>query len=487
MSGDKNSTELKRGQAKQIAANAAALYAAGRYREAVGQFHLAATLWPDQADICYNLALSDWAMGDLQSTHAELMRVLAIDSNYAKAYDALARMAINADDAARAHHFSQNAIRLQPGEAEFVLTAANALEMNRQFGQTWDLIEPMALEPSISERAAVLYIRLSKPLHRETQAIDFATQIIRRPSVHLAHRRSLHFALAGLYDKIGRHDDAFANAVAAHEINRPAYDAVARRREFDLRINHWTADRINRVPRAAPSNRQPVFIVGMPRSGTSLIEQILSQHPDVYAAGELSAMAHAAAALDRFGKPYPSSLESITHADADTLANLYLDEVALLDENKRLFTDKMPLNFMYLELVDRLLPNAKVIHCIRDHRDTCLSCFMTDFATPYDFASSIEDLGEFYGMYERIMAHWKRVLTIPILDVRYEEVVDDLESQSRRILDFLELPWDGRCLQFHESDRRVVTASKDQVRQPLYRSSVGRWKNYASHLTALQR
>ena len=477
----------RQNRARQLASEASALYAAGRFGEAAAQFRLASKLWAEQPDFHYNQALSAWAAGDLATTRSELLATLAIRPDYAAAQDALARLLINSDEAVGAAFSAAEAIRLEPQNPEFNLTYANVCQMQGDFETGWQRLQAIILEPRIAERAAHLLLRISKPLRREFEAIATAKSILARPATNAVDRRRLHFALAAALDGTGKFADAFGEAVAAHAIQRPRYDSYARRHEFELRMKYWSKDRLAQLPRASLGPRVPIFIVGMPRSGTSLVEQILSRHPDIYAAGELSAIPHVAAELDRSGKPYPLSLATANQADVDGLARRYLDEVAALDSNHRAFTDKLPLNFMYLELIDRLFPNAKVIHCVRDRRDTCLSCFMTDFATPYDFASSIEDLGAFHALYEQIMRHWKQVLTVRILDVPYESVVEDLESETRRILEFAELPWDERCRNFHESDRRVITASKDQVKRPLYQSSVGRWKNYASQLAALQR
>ncbi|HXE53538.1 MAG TPA: sulfotransferase, partial [Tepidisphaeraceae bacterium] len=140
---------------------------------------------------------------------------------------------------------------------------------------------------------------------------------------------------------------------------------------------------------------------------------------------------------------------------------------------------------LHLELVELLFPQAHVIHCIRDPMDTCLSCYMTDFEVANGFQSELRHVGAYYRQYERLMAHWRRVLRIPILEVRYEEVIADVESQARRMLEFLSLRWDERCVNFHQSRRPVTTASRDQVRRPLYASSVGRWKHYQKHLAEL--
>ena len=230
----------------------------------------------------------------------------------------------------------------------------------------------------------------------------------------------------------------------------------------------------------------------MPRSGTSLVEQILDTHPSVAGRGELGALAKIATALDAADRempPYPESMDLLSIRAADRLAADYLAALRNgLDASKQdaiYLTDKTPLNFLTLGLAEVLLPGCRVIHCVRSPMDTCLSCYFTNFAFGNHFSTDLAHCGAFYRDYRRLMEHWKRVLSLPILDVRYEDLALDPEGQTRRMLEFLELPWDDRCLRFHENPRPVATASKYQVRQPVYLSSVGRWKHYERHLGEL--
>jgi hypothetical protein len=175
----------------------------------------------------------------------------------------------------------------------------------------------------------------------------------------------------------------------------------------------------------------------------------------------------------------------MTAQDANELAAEYLRVIDTVDDQATYVTDKTPMNVVMLGLVASLLPDIRVMHCIRDPRDTCLSCYLTDFATGNEFTRNLSDLACVYRDYQRQMAHWKRVLPLPILDVHYEDLIADQEGQTRRMLGFLNLPWDERCLRFHENRRLVGTASLDQVRKPIYATSVGRWKQYEKHLGEL--
>jgi hypothetical protein len=228
----------------------------------------------------------------------------------------------------------------------------------------------------------------------------------------------------------------------------------------------------------------------MPRSGTTLVEQILASHAQVHGAGELHWLFHLCESL---AFRCPSGTEALSDSfdrmsirDVDALAAEYLEPLAALNRQAVRIINKMPTNFMHLGMVQVLFPLAKVIFCRRDPLDTCLSCYLTDFAAGNDFSFGLSSAGHFYRQHLRMMAHWKDVLSLSILEVQYEDVVNDLEGQTRRMLDFLDMPWDGRCLRFHENRRFVATASTAQVRRPIYRTSIGRWRNYDRHLGPLK-
>jgi tetratricopeptide (TPR) repeat protein len=472
-------------EAREAAAAGASLFSQARYSEAVAQLQRAVRLWPTHPDLHYNLALAAWGVNDLRTVRSHLLQTLDLDPRYALAYDALARLHLQAREVAAADQFTAAAVRLSPTNPELLFTRATVLDAQERWLEAWNIIEPALGTPALADRIASLRARLAPKLHRESEAVATVAAALAMPAGEARFRRQLHFAAAALFDWMERYSEAFEQARLGHETLRPPYNPTERRSEFERRIAHWTADRIRLLSRATHGSRRPVFMVGMPRSGTSLVEQILSCHGRVFGAGELGALGRAAATLDATGLPYPRSLESLSPAAANHIGAAYLAEIAALDSRADYVTDKMPLNLMYLDLVEVLLPQSRVIHCTRDPLDTCLSCYLTDFAIPYDFAGDQRSLGEFYRLYQRLMEHWRRVLSLPILEVRYEDVVNDLEGQTRRLLEFLNLPWDPSCLRFHENPRPVETASREQVRQPVYASSIGRWKHYQSHLGEL--
>jgi hypothetical protein len=226
----------------------------------------------------------------------------------------------------------------------------------------------------------------------------------------------------------------------------------------------------------------PIFIVGMPRSGTTLIEQILAAHPAVQGAGELRFMRTVVEQVSGF----PNGVAALDGGALTRLGQAYLSHVESLAGGRPRVVDKAPGNFVNAGLIRLILPDAKIIHARRDPVDTCLSCYTKLFADALNFTYDLTELGRYCRDYQKMMDHWRAVLPAShFLEVDYEAVVDDIEAEARRMLEFLELPWDPACLEFYRVERPVRTASVNQVRQPIYRSSSGRWRKHADALQPL--
>jgi hypothetical protein len=258
-------------------------------------------------------------------------------------------------------------------------------------------------------------------------------------------------------------------------------------------IEAYTTEFFARTNLIGSESQRPIFIIGMPRSGTTLVEQILSSHPLVYGGGELETINHIVfnellkdVKRDDQLPSYSKQLERLDQHGAERLCDLYLAHISELAGDEPRVTDKMPGNFFHLGLIALLFPQARIIHCRRQPFDLCLSCYFQNFVGPHYYAWNLENLGRYYQQYMRLMDHWRATLPIALLEVDYEEIVDDQEGVSRRLIDHCGLPWDEGCLDFHQNQRRVETASKWQVRQPIYRRSVDRWKNYEQFLGPLK-
>ena len=262
-------------------------------------------------------------------------------------------------------------------------------------------------------------------------------------------------------------------------------------RHYRLVRETFDAELLRRFAGAGDPSHVPIFILGMPRSGSTLVEQILASHPAVHGAGELRNLwMRANSILDGGGRviPFPACVHRFDATVLRRLGHDYLADLPPLPAGKTRVTDKAPSNFWFVGLIRLILPNAKIIHTVRDPRDTCLSCFSTLFTSSQQFSYDLGELGRYYRHYRDLMAHWQTVLPAgSMLDVAYEDVVDDLEQQARRLLDHCGLPWDDRCLSFHRTERPVATASNVQVRRPLHGRSVARWRRYRSRIGAADR
>lgn len=310
------------------------------------------------------------------------------------------------------------------------------------------------------------------------------------PELGTADRSSLHFRAASLLDRAGRFDEAFQHAANAHALRNPAYDRGWIERLVRDFTGYFTSATLRRLPRATHGSQTPVFAVGMPRSGSTLAEQILASHPAVFGAGELTWVFQLwQSAVRRRSDPWSGLIQCVdrlTASDLEELAGEYLRPLGALSPESLRIIDKLPMNLLNLGLIALLFPNARVIYCRRDPLDTCLSCYLTDLKAGNQFSFDLRSSGHLYRHCAAMMSHWQAVLDLPILEVVYEQVVEDVEGQARRMLEFLDLPWDDRCLRFYENDRPVETASREQVRKPIYRDSVGRWRHYDAHLGPLR-
>jgi hypothetical protein len=229
-----------------------------------------------------------------------------------------------------------------------------------------------------------------------------------------------------------------------------------------------------------------MFIVGLPRSGTTLTEQILSSHPQLHGAGELPDLARVAERCIGESEELWQAAARLDPARSRARANEYLKALRNGAPGRCVrISDKAPLNFFQLAFVATLFPKARIVHCGRDERDNALSIWMENFSADQRYATDFDDLAHFTAQYRRLMAHWRVHLPLPMLELRYEDTVADLEGQARKLCRFLDVEWDARCLDFHESARAVQTPSRWQVREPVYTRSVARWRNYAAHLRQL--
>lgn len=365
-------------------------------------------------------------------------------------------------------------LRLEQGkldDAEGLLNKAIDIDPNNA-GARFHLVQVRKVKPGDANLAA-----LEATLKQSTDA-------------HPAKLISLHYALGKAYDDLKEWDKAFPHFLEGAKLKRAqlgfnAQEDAERTKRIETIFN---ADFMARMRAAGDSSDVPVFVLGMPRSGTTLTEQIIASHPDVHGAGELRdlmAVLHHAPGAGGPG-PYPDRL---LQADKETITAWgaeYVRRLRARAPTAKRITDKMPANYFALGMIHLMLPKAKIIHVRRNAADTCVSCFTRLFNKQQDATYDLHELGLHYANYARLMAHWRRVLPASsFLEVQYEDIVADMEGQSRRLVDWCGLEWDDACLAFHKNERSVRTASVAQVRQPIYGNSVERWRHYEAYLEPL--
>jgi hypothetical protein len=302
----------------------------------------------------------------------------------------------------------------------------------------------------------------------------------------------LHYALGEAFHGRKDYDQAFIHFEAGNSLRRKqsAYDPKDTSAKIDSLITFFDQERFSAMgSRSAVASDRPIFIVGMPRSGTTLVEQILSAHPQVFAAGELDFLKQLTQRMTLIAQPstdFPGCLEGIPDGTLQKLAEDYINKLSRLAPNALRVTDKMPWNIHALGLIALMWPNAKIVHCVRGPMDTCFSCYRTYFAeNAHAYTCDLAELGHYFAQYRRLAEHWRSVLPVEMWEVHYETLVEEPDIGIRSLVEFCGLPWDEGCLEFHTSGRPSKT-NPLEVRRPINAGSIGSWKKYESHLQPLQ-
>jgi tetratricopeptide (TPR) repeat protein len=461
----------------------------GRWDLAHRHFVQAIRLEPDVANYHYAAALCDWAIGRMDSAGSYLQAAVQLNPNFGHAQAWLGEWYLNQGMIDAALQATSVAISLDPSNIAFMQSRAWVLEAAGDPDAAWELVLKVVAPTEMTPSLARLYGRLASRYGQQEQALEAIQRLLQAGIPH--GEIALNFIAAQLLEAAEKYDEAFSLAAKANASYRGSpYNPQGQSRFTDQIIDYFTRQRLRAMPKTTIRSDKPVFIVGMPRSGTSLVEQILASHPAVHGAGELDYIHRTLVGmldfLDSKIDDYPACLDNLTTEHVDGLTDFYLEPFIASAPDAARITDKMPLNFLHLGIISVLFPEARIIHCIRDPMDTCVSCYMTHFNQGNAYRYDLTHLGGFYRLYERLMTHWKSVIDLPVLDICYEQVIANPEAQSRKMVEFLSLPWDDRCLSFHKTKRACVTASALQVRRPIYGTSIGRWRHYEKHLGPLK-
>lgn len=390
--------------------------------------------------------------------------------------------AIGGDFAAAVASFDE-ALALLPGDAKASEWKAIVLEWAGEPARARKVLEPFLGAGTESAAMAEVAARVALHEGHPIEAIAAVERHLRRLELDAPSRHRMGHVSGRAWERAGDFDKAFAEHAAANRAVAVPFDRAAFARGIDRLIAAFpSADAVKGLPRHPRPGLRHVFIAGMPRSGTTLIEQIIAAHPAAYGASEHPGLSRAAASLDG----WPECAAALSSSDLARLAQRTEARLPREAAAAERIVNKHLENWRHLGFAALVFPGSRVIAVRRDPRDVGLSCFMSDILpAAHPWIGDLGDIGFVFRQQERLMAHWKAVLPLPILEVEYEALIDDIDAGVRSIIDFVGLPFDERCLRYWESGRSVMTLSYDQVRQPVYRSAIGRWKRYESHLGPL--
>ena len=461
----------------------------GRLEQAIAHYKQVLAQDSTHAEANYGLGLALYDLARYPESRDRFKAAVDRNSSYPEAHYGLALVekALGNFDQAFSHlHHAQH---LRPDYVDAIATEAALLEIVGRKQEAFDLLAKYIDRGLINTNLAVSFASAARHVGEDERAVTVLRRALDVPGLAQSHQRELHFELGRRLDAMKRYDEAFAHFREGNRLKGAVYDHHRQTLVVDEMMQVFGKKGFPGYARATNSSELPVFIVGMPRSGTSLVESILASHPAVFGAGELDF-------IGLFSRLIPSSLsgkrnmfEVLRDIDVASVSRIAHEYLAMLkrsggDTVVRV-TDKLPYNFYWLGLFTLLFPGARVIHCMRDPRDTCLSIYFQHFTGQHDYAYDLRNIGLYYREYLRLMDHWRDVGTLPMLEVQYENLVESPETQLPRIVEFCGLPWDDACSRFYASNRITKTSSYDQVRRPLYSTAVGRWRNYETHLSPL--
>jgi Flp pilus assembly protein TadD len=467
-----------------------ALASCDHHDEAAAAFRRAIALDANNWDVHINLGQALWQLGRFKASEEIFRRAIAIRPDNAEAYSGLGVALMELD---------------RPAEAEAAF--CQAISLNRSFAGAYNNLGLVLKETGRFADASLAFqiaIRLAPKstsyygnlgavrafASADPYVIAMESLAKDAASLPLPERTHLHFALAKAYEDTGRFECAFRELLTGNKLKRQqtAYDEAATLKRMQRITELFTPDFLRVHQGSGEQSNVPVFVIGMPRSGTTLIEQILASHTRIFGAGELSLLEQTTRAVGNtlLGLPYPDMVPAMSREQFRILGASYLDKLRQRAPDASRIVDKMPANFAFAGLIHLALPNAAIIHAVRDPVDTCASCFSILFTRGQSHTYDLAELGRYYRQYRNMMSHWHRVLPPGrIIDVHYEELVDDLEGTARRIIAHCGLEWDQRCLDFHGTTRTVRSASAAQVRRPIYQTSIGRKRRYEAFLGPL--
>ncbi|MFE8073334.1 tetratricopeptide repeat protein [Marinobacteraceae bacterium S3BR75-40.1] len=495
-------------------------YQLGRYEEAISAFKKAIELNADYPEAFNGLGL----VHTHQKRHADAINAfkhaIELNNNYAKAYSNLGQAYAEVGSIDEAMTALEKAIRLSPDSAELYNNYGNVLRDNNKVAEALDHFQRAAeLDPNLAEAhdgLGICYWNLGKEgqakacfekaiqlkpdfaeahyhlsqahdFRQNASELDDMEQLFQKNDLSVDQKIQLGFGLGKAYEDRQDYERAFDCFAESNRLMRDTYsysvdDDLAL---FEAIKGYFDESLLSALQPATVEDDTALFVLGMPRSGTTLVEQILASHSSVFGAGELPYLKKVIRDFEvQTQHKYPALIPHVDNDQWASIAGRYLEQLKG-HSNLPFVTDKMPHNFMYIGLIHALMPNAKIVLCQRDPIDTCLSIFKHHFMSSHPYSYDLRELGTYYRGYESLVSFWDRLLPGKIHTVHYESLVQDPEEQIRGLLEYCELPFESACLTHHKTERAVRTASASQVRKPIYADSVQLWKQYEQQLQPL--
>ena len=380
------------------------------------------------------------------------------------------------------------ALEFKPDSPRVHLSLGHVYKTMGEIDNSIDSYKNTILQNNLSGEAYWSLANLKTYSFSENEIIDMEDTL--KGDMSDIERSQMHFALGKAYEVKKDFDKSFKNYYEGNKVKKGLikYSSDDTTDNTKRILNFFNEENIQKLARSSTEDRDPIFVLGMPRSGSTLVDQIISSHSKVDGTQELPNIIKIAAELNSNNqKNYPEVLKELDESKLSNLGKDYISETAWARDDAPFFIDKMPNNFIHIGLIKTILPNAKIIDTRRDPMDTCFSCFKQFFARGQLFTYSLEDLGNYYTDYIRAMNHWHNVYGKDIYTVHYDNVINETEETIRELIDYCELPFEKECLEFYNSSRPVKTPSAEQVRQPIYKSGLNYWKNYEKHLLPLKK
>ncbi len=444
---------------------------------------------PEHAHAAYLLGLAVYRQGKSKEAAEWLQKAVDLAPGTARYHMDLGACHSQLGEFETAMDQLQTAITLDPEDLEAYMRLATLFSDHGDFEQAAD-VYGQALQQDPGSGAALYGLASIRHLEADDPRVLRQMEILEHQSLQPRNEAVTCFAVARTLDQAGQVDQAMPYY---HRGNRRKHELAdfsieAERANIGRIIHSFDAEVFERFSQLGDPSELPVFIIGMPRSGTTLVEQILDSHPAIHGGGELNDLWRILGGIGRWlpqGRNLPEAVADVDPTAWAELGQSLVRRLRRYDKDALRITDKLPFNYTLTGIIRLMLPRARIIHCVRDPRDTCISCYTTSFQSDRGFTCDLTELGETYQLYWQLMQHWKSVLPGGLFEIRYEDLVRNVEQESRRMIDYVGLEWSDDCLDFHQNQRKVITASMTQVRKPAYQSSIGRWRRYADHIQPL--